>query len=181
MNAELQFPEQKLANEWQTLLKHKLANTTTTRAAPNTDWVPLVKAVATPATFTAARPMDCSACAKKQVGRCDRFALRGRSVLCVGGRAALYPEYRRAVETSGGKFLLYRGDLYDDAGHLSAMLARADVVVSPVDCVNHEAYFTAKNYCKYSGRPYALLERSDLLTFRKGLKILAIQVNHINR
>ena len=115
MKAELRFPERKSPNEWQALLKHKLANTTT-RVAHDTDWVPLVKAVATPATFTAARPMDCSACAEKQAGRCNGFALSGRSVLCVGGRAALYPEYRRAVEASGGKFLLYRGDLYDDAG-----------------------------------------------------------------
>jgi hypothetical protein len=180
MKAELRFLERKSPNEWQALLKHKLANTTT-RVAHDTDWVPLVKAVATPATFTVARPMHCSACAEKQAGRCDGFALSGRSVLCVGGRAALYPEYRHAVETSGGKFMLYRGDLYDDAGHLSAMLARADAVVCPVDCVNHEAYFTVKNYCKYSGRPYALLERSDLLTFRKGLKILAVQASRVDR
>jgi hypothetical protein len=165
MEAELRFPGRKSTNEWQALLKHKLVNTTT-HVARDTDWVPLIKAVATSATFTATRPTDRSACAEKEAGRCDGFALSGRSVLCVGGRAALYPEYRRTVETSGGKFLLYRGDLCDDAPRLSAMLACADAVVCPVDCVNHEAYFTVKRYCKYSGKPCALLERSDLFTFR---------------
>lgn len=178
--AELRFLERKSPNRMAGSAKTQVCHTTT-RVAHETDRVPLIKAVATPATFTAARPRDCSACAEKQADHCDGFALSGRSVLCVGGRAALYPEYRRTVETSGGKFLLYRGDLCDDAPRLSAMLARADAVVCPVDCVNHEAYFTVKHYCKHSGKPCALLERSDLLTFHKGVKILAIQASCADR
>ena len=42
------------------------------------------------------------------------------------------------------------------------------MVICAVDCVNHEAYFTVKRYCKYFGKPYVLLDRSDLATFRKG-------------
>ena len=47
------------------------------------------------------------------------------------------------------------------------------MVVCPVDCVNHEAYFTAKRYCKYSGTPYVVLDRSDISTFHKGVAKLA--------
>ncbi len=99
--------------------------------------------------------------------------LAGRCVLCVGGFAALYPEYRRVVETAGGRLLIYRGDQQHDSNCLPALLAYADALLCPVDCVNHEAYFAAKCYCKYSGKPCALLKRSDLPTFRKGVEVLA--------
>jgi catecholate siderophore receptor len=99
--------------------------------------------------------------------------LEGRCVLCVGGLAALYPEYRHVVETAGGKLLIYRGDQQHDSNCLPALLACADALLCPVDCVNHAAYFAAKYYCKHSGKPCALLKRSDLPTFRKGVEVLA--------
>lgn len=99
--------------------------------------------------------------------------LAGRCVLCVGGLAALYPEYRRVVETAGGSLLIYRGDQQHDSNCLPALLASADALLCPVDCVNHDAYFAAKYYCKHTGKPCALLERSDLPTFRKGVEVLA--------
>lgn len=137
------------------------------------DWVPLIKAAASTAASPPAHLSDRNACAERPSDRCDGSGLAGRCVLCVGGRAALYPEYRRVVETAGGSFLIYRGDQQGDADRLPTLLARADVLLCPVDCVDHDAYFAAKRYCKHSGKPCALLERSDLPTFRKGIETLS--------
>ena len=143
------------------------------RIPPGKDWIPLVKAVAPAAASPPAHCPERDACAKKLSGCGDGSDLAGRCVLCVGGRAALYPEYRHVVETVGGSLLIYRGDQRRDLDHLPTLLARADALLCPVDCVDHDAYFAAKRYCRHSGKPCALLARSDLPTFRKGVEALA--------
>ncbi|SFH51589.1 hypothetical protein SAMN05216299_11826 [Nitrosospira sp. Nsp14] len=101
------------------------------------------------------------------------FDLAAVKLLCVGGRAALYPEYSRLVHASGGILFFYRSDPGVGGEKLSELLAQADMVICPVDCVNHQAYFTVKRYCKYSGTPYVVLDHSDIPTFSKGLAKLA--------
>lgn len=135
-----------------------------TRITHADHWTPLikVKAPAVPAQH-----------ASSEESGCGRFNLAGLCILCVGGRAALYPAYRRLVETSGGCFLIYRGDLREKVSHLPTLLTRADAVICPVDCVNHAIYFAIKRYCTRFGKPCAMLERSGLPTFRKGVEILA--------
>jgi hypothetical protein len=98
--------------------------------------------------------------------------LAGLCILCVGGRAALYPSYRSLVEGSGGRFLIYRGDRHDAAGHLPALLLRVDAVICPVDCVNHASFFHVKQHCMRFSKPCALLERSSLPAFRRGIEML---------
>lgn len=143
------------------------------RIPPGKDWVPLIKAATPAAASPPAHRPDRDACTEKLSSRADGSDLAGRCVLCVGGRAALYPEYRHVVETAGGSLLICRGDQQEDADRLPMLLARADALVCPVDCVDHNAYFAAKRYCRYSGKPCAVLARSDLPTFRKGVKALA--------
>jgi hypothetical protein len=116
---------------------------------------------------------DCTQCDEKQYGRCGGSDLAGRSVLCVGGRAALYPEYRRVVEESGGQFLTHDGGREDSIHRLPALLAKADVVVCPADCLSHGAYYAVKRYCKRYGKPCALLDKSGVSTFRKGVEAVA--------
>jgi hypothetical protein len=151
---------------------------------PETDWVPLVKVSAASGAPAAASRPGSSASAAESARSCDipderqadalaGFDLAGRCVLCVGGRAALYPEYHRMVEASGGRLLIYRRAPLHGGDHLPALLDHADLVVCPVDCVNHYTYFTVKRYCKYSGKPCVLLDRSGLPTFRKGVATLA--------
>jgi hypothetical protein len=77
------------------------------------------------------------------------------------------------VEIAGGSLLIYRGDQQGDGDHLLTLLVRADALLCPVDCVNHDAYFPVKCYCKHSGKPCAVLARPDLPTFRKGVEVLA--------
>ncbi len=105
--------------------------------------------------------------------------LAGLCVLCVGGRAALYPSYRSLIEGSGGRFLIYRGDRDDAAGRLPALLLRADAVICPVDCVNHASFFHVKQYCMRFSKPCALLERSSLPAFRRGIETLVAASFHI--
>lgn len=99
--------------------------------------------------------------------------LSGRSVLCVGGRMTLYPGYRQLVESFGGNFLSFRGNPNDHLEHLRQLLNIADAVICPIDCVNHEAFFVVKQYCRHSGKPCVMLDRSALNTFRQGINILA--------
>jgi hypothetical protein len=68
--------------------------------------------------------------------------------------------------------LIYRGNQKGDTDRLPALLACADMVICPVDCVNHETYFAVKSYCKKSNKLCALLDRSDLPTFSKGVDTL---------
>lgn len=184
--AECRIAELKSSDRQQALLKRidslerKLAEAES-RVTHDRDWIPLVKASAAPATASiAALSSDGNAsdnaCDGKQAGPCAGFDLAGRCILCVGGRAKLYPEYRRLVETSGGSLLIYRDGPKNDVDHLSALFARADMVVCPADCVNHNAYFAVKRYCTRSGKACVLLERSNLSTFRKGVEALAALV-----
>lgn len=167
------------------LLERKLADAKIP-VPPETDWVPLVKVSTVPGTPAASRASwrpgsastaesagDYDSLDEKQAGTHAGFDLAGRRVLCVGGRAALYPEYHRMVEASGGRLLIYRRGPLHGGDHLPALLDHADLVVCPVDCVNHHTYFTVKRYCKYSGKPCVLLDRSGLPTFRKGVAMLA--------
>jgi hypothetical protein len=184
--AESYIAELKLADSQQVLLKRidllerKLADAET-RLTHEADWVPLIKASATPAVSIAAfasdgNVPDCDVRDEKQASVRANLDLAGRCILCVGGRAKLYPEYRRLVETSGGSLLIYRSGPRNDADHLSTLFARADMVVCPADCVNHYTYFAVKRYCTRSGKACVLLDRSNLSTFRKGVEALAALV-----
>lgn len=110
---------------------------------------------------------------KIQIGhRTNCTNLSEKYILCIGGRGRLYPEYRFLVESLRGNLLIYRGNQKGDTDRLPTLLARSDMVICPVDCVNHETYFAVKYFCKKSGKPCALLDRSDLPTFRKGIETL---------
>lgn len=103
----------------------------------------------------------------------NRQSLAGQSILCVGGRAALYPEYHRLIETAGGHFMVYRGGAQSNTNCLLALLDCIGMVICPADCINHEDFFTVKRYCQRTGKYCAILERSNLATFGKAVEILA--------
>ncbi|MBN9133067.1 MAG: DUF2325 domain-containing protein [Nitrosospira multiformis] len=136
------------------------------------DGFPLIRESVPPASFSFEHSPS-AVSSEKGDGAGEGSGIGGRCVLCVGGRAALYPEYRRAVEASGGKLLIYRNMPQGPGHHLPVLLDHADMVVCPVDCVNHTAFFTVKRYCRHSGKLCVLLDRSNLSTFRKGIATLA--------
>lgn len=110
---------------------------------------------------------------------CNGCDLAGQSVLCVGGRARLYREYRQLVKAYGGNLVICRSSRTETDGSdspvrcLDTLLAGADMVVCPVDCIDHHDYFTVKHYCARTGKPCAFLRHSGLPAFCKGVEVLA--------
>ncbi|SFI19246.1 DUF2325 domain-containing protein [Nitrosomonas sp. Nm34] len=135
---------------------------------PETEWVPLIKA----------KPMIQSN-ASQEITEMHgtNLNLAGQTVLCVGGRATLYPDYLQLVEAAGGCFMIYRGNPESKRDHLYPLLDRVNMVICPVDCVSHDDYFAVKRYCKLSGKLCVFLERSNLPAFSQGLRMLVLQLH----
>ncbi|MBS0424534.1 MAG: DUF2325 domain-containing protein [Proteobacteria bacterium] len=144
----------------------KITNTCTVsnKSIPVMDWAPLVKATFSPKADSENNWTDCQ-------NNTDH-RLYGQSVLCVGGRIKLYPEYHRLVKNCGGCFIAFHGNSHDNFEDLPRFLKQADMIICPVDCINHEVFFTVKHYCKYSGTPCVLLERSEIRNFEAGIRML---------
>lgn len=103
--------------------------------------------------------------------------LTGKTILCVGGRIKLYPEYNQIVKKFGGTFISFHGDSNDTLDNLFLLMEKtADMIICPVDCINHEAFQTVKYYCRSSGKPCVLLDRSAINSFTMGIRMLAIMM-----
>ena len=89
----------------------------------------------------------------------------GCCILYVGGRKSLSHRLRSLVEQKEGVFLYHDGGLEKSTQELATMLNQADVVVFPVDCVSHKAYWQLKKSCKKSGKTYKILNTSSLTAF----------------
>lgn len=98
--------------------------------------------------------------------------LSGQYVLCVGGQMQLYPAYQQIVEDESGYFLSFYGGADDPMTDLRKLLARADMVICPIDCIRHEAFFITRNYCQYSRKPCVMLDKSRISTFYNGIRVL---------
>ena len=84
--------------------------------------------------------------------------LAERAVLCVGGRTASVPVYRRLVEHTGGRFLHHDGGNEDNVARLDATLAAADLVICQTGCISHDAYWRVKDHCKRTGKRCVFVE-----------------------
>lgn len=113
----------------------------------------------------------CEVCAEGDCRACPD--LGGRRVLCVGGRAAQSGHFRALVARLNGRFERHDGGLEDSRQRLEAMLAAADAVVCPVDCVSHDAYYRVKRFCRRHGKPCVLLSGSGLSAFARALERVA--------
>ncbi len=152
------------------LLRQKLTkkHSVATRDSRIIDWAPLIKASSS---------IEISGCTNydNQTDRYYNNPLTGKTILCVGGRIKLYPEYNQIVKNSGGAFISFHGDSDDTLDNLFLLMEKtADMIICPVDCVNHEAFRTVKYYCRSSGKPCVLLDRSAINSFRMGIRMLAI-------
>jgi len=76
-----------------------------------------------------------------------------RALLCVGGRPAGVPVYRKMVERAGARFLHHDGGTEDRAARLDASLQAADGVICQSGCVSHDAYWRVKEHCRRAGKP----------------------------
>ncbi len=95
------------------------------------------------------------------------------TLLWVGGRTNLQPQYRSLVEKAGGQFIYHDGGKEEALSRLPELLGQADAVICPADCVGHPAYYPLKRHCKQAGKPCVLLRDSGLASFADGLSWLA--------
>ena len=97
------------------------------------------------------------------------LALDQRKVLCVGGRTASVPVYRRLVEACGGRFLHHDGGEEDRLGGLDATLAAADLVICQAGCVSHNAYWRVKDHCRRTGKRCVFVETPSAAGLQRAL------------
>lgn len=145
------------------ILDHTItkANPILPNSFPVIDWAPLVKTSVSIETYSTNNTNQNNTPSRN-------YHLAGRSVLCVGGRIKLYPEYSQLIENSGGSFIAFHGAPDDCLDKLPQLLEKADMIICPIDCVNHDAFLIVKRYCKYSCKPCVLLDRSKIDTFSTG-------------
>jgi hypothetical protein len=107
---------------------------------------------------------DCVACPD---------SLRGRCVLCVGGRTPLLPQYRALAERLGVRLIHHDGGREEALARLPDLLNASDAVICPTDCVGHLAYYQLKKHCKQNGKPCVLTRNSGVAGFAAALTRLA--------
>jgi hypothetical protein len=95
--------------------------------------------------------------------------LNGLRVLCVGGRTGLVEHYGNVVTRCNGEFMHHDGGLEDNRQRLGALLAAAQAVICVAGCVNHNAYYQCKRFCKLQSKPCVMLKSSGATTFARAL------------
>ena len=99
-------------------------------------------------------------------------ALGERAVLCVGGRPASVPAYRRLIEEVGARFLHHDGGEQDHIARLDSTLAAADLVICQTGCISHDAYWRVKDHCKRTGKRCVFVDKPSAASLRRALVIL---------
>ncbi|WP_109480530.1 DUF2325 domain-containing protein [Paraburkholderia sp. C35] len=83
----------------------------------------------------------------------------------VGGRPGSTAAIRRIVETAGGELTVHDGGIEDRKGLLAAALPRADMVVFPVDCIDHDSMNTLKRICERNHVAWYPLRTASVASF----------------
>jgi hypothetical protein len=111
--------------------------------------------------------------ATPQVQPVDYAELSERAVLCVGGRQAVVPIYRKLIERTGGRFLHHDGGEEDASNKLDASLAAADLVICQTGCISHDAYWRVKDHCKRHGKRCVFVDKPSASSLKRALDGLA--------
>lgn len=91
--------------------------------------------------------------------------LRGLSIAYIGGRQQSTLILSKIVASAGGELLLHDGGVEDRKGLLASTLARAKLLVFPVDCVSHNAMHIAKQMAARAGIPCYPIRRASVAAF----------------
>jgi len=98
-------------------------------------------------------------------------SLKGRRVFYVGGRPSSTPAIRDLVLRHGGEFQHHDGGLEDRKGLLASGVAWAELVVFPVDCIDHDSAGNLKKLCTRQGVAYLPLRGASVAS-------LAVALSH---
>jgi hypothetical protein len=91
--------------------------------------------------------------------------LRGKRILYVGGRPSSTPVIRELVRRHGGEFQRHDGGLEDRKGLLASAISWAEVVVFPVDCVDHDSVGNLKRLCARQDVAFIPLRSASVASF----------------
>jgi hypothetical protein len=91
--------------------------------------------------------------------------LRDRRIVYVGGRPSSNATLKLLVESAGGHLTVHDGGVEDRKGLLAAALPRADMVIFPVDCIDHDSAATLKRVCTRHQVPYYPVRTASVATF----------------
>jgi hypothetical protein len=95
--------------------------------------------------------------------------LEGRRVLYVGGRPSSTPAIRDLVARHGGHLRHHDGGLEERKGLLAAAVAWAQIVVFPVDCVDHDSAGNLKRLCARLDIAFVALRTASVASFAAGI------------
>lgn len=113
-------------------------------------------------------------CDLSETEGCPLNNLTGLNILYVGGRASQCAFFRTLVEQYHGEFLYHDGGKEESKSRLSSLLAQADAVLCPTDCVSHDAYYRVKKHCESQTKQLIMIPHASLSSFTKGLGEVAI-------
>lgn len=100
--------------------------------------------------------------------------LRDKAILCVGGRTANVPVYKRLIEVRGGRFVHHDGGEKQTSTQLDASLAAADLVICQTGCVSHEAYWRVKDHCKRTGKRCVFVDNPSVSSLMRSLRAVSV-------
>ncbi len=89
----------------------------------------------------------------------------GKRVAYVGGRPKSSQTIKALAEAAGAELIVHDGGIEDRKGLLTAMLPGADLVVFPVDCIDHDSMSTLKRVCERHGIAYHPLRSASAASF----------------
>lgn len=92
-------------------------------------------------------------------------SIEGWKILYVGGRPSSTPAIRQLVAGSGAQFAHHDGGMEDRKGLLVGAIAGANIVVFPVDCVDHDSMNHLKRLCAKHGVPFLALRTASVTCF----------------
>ncbi len=101
-------------------------------------------------------------------------AALGLRLLYVGGRRAALPHLRKGAARRQAELLHHDGGIEHAMAQLHDLVARADVVLCPVDCVSHGACLLARDLCRRHAKPFVPLRSAGLTHFRRALDALDV-------
>ncbi|WP_431825784.1 DUF2325 domain-containing protein [Burkholderia sp. F1] len=91
--------------------------------------------------------------------------VQGKRIVYVGGRPGSHAAIRRLVESAGGSLTVHDGGIEDRKGKLAASIPGADLVVFPVDCIDHDSMNTLKRLCERHRIGYRPLRTASVASF----------------
>jgi hypothetical protein len=92
-------------------------------------------------------------------------SLYGKRVVYVGGRPGSNAALKQLVVSAGGDFVVHDGGIEDRKGMFAAALPRADVVVFPVDCIDHDSMNLLKRVCDRHQVAYHPVRTASVASF----------------